>query len=76
MQPTTSRPPVTRISNYFRNNCPSCSGGGGFRFSGYSSSTKAFCNKCVQAVLGCFNGPKFPFSGCIPLAAGGSSYPY
>ena len=76
---TSSRPrqPVTLISNYYRNNCPSCSsgggGGGGFAFRGYSSSTKAFCNKCIQAVLGCLPGPKFPLAGCIPLAAGGST---
>ena len=81
VQPTTTtpRPPVTLISNFYRNNCPSCSGGfggghgGGFTFSGYSSSTNAFCNKCVQAIIGCFNGPSFPLAGCIPLAAGGST---
>ena len=56
----------------YRNKCSSCSGGG-FTFSGYSSSTNAFCNKCVQAIIGCLNGPKFPLAGCIPLAAGGST---
>ena len=74
VQPTTTnpRPPVTLISNFYRN-CPSCSGGR-FTFSGYSSSTNAFCNKCVQAIIGCFDGPKFPrAAGCIPLAAGGST---
>ena len=77
---TSSRPrqPVTLISNYYRNNCPSCSsgegGGGGFSFSGYSSSTKAFCNKCIQAILGCLPSPKFPFAGCIPQFLGGSSF--
>ena len=72
IQPTTdSRPSVTLISNYYRNNCPSC--GGRFTFSGYSSSTNAFCNKCVQAVIGCLNGPSFRLAGCIPLAAGGST---
>ena len=68
------RPPVTLISNTYRNSCPSCSGF--FKFSGYSSSTNAFCNKCVAAVLGCLPGPKFPKflpAGCGPLAASGST---
>ena len=71
VQPTTAnpRPPITVI---YRNNCPSCFGGG-FTFSGYSSSTNAFCNKCFQAIIGCFSGPNFPLAGCIPLAAGGST---
>ena len=63
------------ISIYFINSasCPSCSGG--FRFSGYSSITNALCNPCLQAVIGCLPlpSPKFRGSGCIPLAAGGTS---
>ena len=46
---------------------------GGVIFSGFSSSTKSLCNKCVQAILTCLPNPKFPFAGCIPLALGGST---
>lgn len=43
--------------------------GSSFSFNGYSSRTVAFCNKCLQSLLGCVPGPdlEFPFSGCIPL---------
>ena len=74
--PPTRRPTIL-ISNLFRNNCPSCSsgvrGGGGFSFRGYSSSTTAFCNKCIQAILGCLPGPELPFAGCIPQVSEKSS---
>ena len=68
---TTGRP-VTLISNVYIDSCSSCSGG--FSFSGYSSSTNALCNPCLQAVIGCLPlpSPKFPGAGCIPLAAGGT----
>ena len=53
------------------------SGGGyvgvpGFNFRGFSASTPAFCNKCLQSLLGCIPTPKFPGAGCIPLIASGS----
>ena len=69
---TTGGPPITLISNVYINSCPSCSGG--FSFSGYSSTTNALCNPCLQAVIGCLPlpSPKFPGAGCIPLAAGGT----
>ena len=46
-------------------------GGGVFSFNGYTARTPAFCNKCIQSILGCLPQPKFPLSGCIPLAASG-----
>ena len=64
-----------------------CGGGGvggggggsgvpGFSFSGFSASTPAFCNKCLQTVWGCINiaipSPRFSFAGCAPLIAAGS----
>ena len=42
-----------------------------FFFNGYSARTPAFCNKCLQSVLGCIPTPKFPLAGCIPLIVGG-----
>ena len=85
IEPATSsrhRPPVTLISDYYRNNCPSCSGDGdgdggvGFSFSGYSSSTKGFCNECLQAIVSCIPDYEFlPLAGCILLVAEGST-PY
>ena len=68
-----------QITSYNRIECCGCSGGSGgsfsgvFRFRGYSSSTRAFCNKCIQAVLTCFPGLKVPFTGCIPLILSGST---
>ena len=54
------------------------SGGGGgtgslFSFNGYSARTPAFCNKCLQSVLGCIPTPSFPLAGCIPMIVGGGS---
>ena len=51
-------------------------GGGGligplFSFYGYSARTPAFCDKCLQSMIGCIPTPKFPLAGCIPLIAGG-----
>ena len=72
-----TRRPIMLISNLYRSNCPSCSSGvrgrSGFSFHGYSSSTKAFCNKCIQAILGCLPGPQLPFTNCIPLFSGEGS---
>ena len=48
-------------------------GGGGFIFSGFSASTPAFCDKCLQSVLNCIPIPKFPGADCIPLIASGTS---
>ena len=65
-----------QITSYNRIECCGCSGGssgGVFRFRGYSSSTRAFCNKCIQAVLTCFPGLKVPLAGCIPLILLGST---
>jgi hypothetical protein len=53
---------------------PSGDGGGGgpvFSFNGYSARTPAFCNKCLQSILGCVPDPKFPLAGCIPMIAAG-----
>ena len=54
------------------------SGGGGgtgslFSFSGYSARTPAFCNKCLQSVLGWIPTPSSPLAGCIPMIVGGGS---
>ena len=43
-----------------------------FSFSGYTARTPAFCNACIQSVLGCLPTPTFPLSGCIPLILSGS----
>ena len=64
--------------------CPGCGssgirftgggrGGSGpqFSFNGYSASTPAFCNECLQTVLGCFPTPGFPGAGCFPQFASG-----
>ena len=63
-------------NNIYRTYClvPTGSGrSGGFRFRGYVSSTRTFCNKCLQAILTCLPTPKFPLIGCIPLALRGST---
>ena len=49
--------------------CGVCYGGGSFTFSGYSARTPAFCNSCIQSLIGCVPTPKFPLAGCIPLLA-------
>ena len=38
-----------------------------FSFTGYASTTPAFCDSCLQSALGCLPTPNFPLSGCIPL---------
>ena len=51
------------------------SGGGnrpGFIFSGFSASTPAFCNDCLQALVTCVPKPRFPGADCIPLIVSGS----
>ena len=65
-----------QITSYNRLECCGCGGGslgGVFTFRGYSSSTRAFCNKCIQAVLTCFPSLKVPLAGCIPLILSGST---
>ena len=77
---------VTRRTRPTILTCYGCGGGGGgvrgrgggrgrvgplFSFNGYTSTTPAFCNDCLQAVIGCFPTPKFPLAGCIPLLASG-----
>ena len=65
-----------QITHYNRIECCGCSGSGRvgrFTFRGYSSSTKAFCDKCIQAVLTCLPSLKFPLAGCIPLLLRGST---
>ena len=47
-------------------------GGPGFSFSGFSASTSAFCNKCLQTLLGCVPTLYFPGAGCFPLILSGS----
>ena len=37
-----------------------------------SARTPAFCNKCIQSILGCVPTPNFPLAGCIPLLVSGS----
>ena len=64
-------------NNIYRTYClaPTDSGPSrsGFRFRGYVSNTRAFCNKCLQAILTCLPTPKFPLIGCIPLVVRGST---
>ena len=50
--------------------CTNCDGR--FYFNGYSARTPAFCNKCLQSLLGCLPTPDFPLAGCIPLIAAGT----
>ena len=38
-----------------------------FSFAGYTSTTPAFCDSCLQSALDCLPTPKFPLVGCIPL---------
>lgn len=68
------RPITNRIScaNCLTGNGPS-DGGVTFNFNGYSARTPAFCNKCIQSILGCARTPKFPGVGCIPLAVSGTN---
>ena len=48
-----------------------------FNFMGYSARTPAFCNDCLQGILGCVPKPEFPLAGCIPpLAAGELGKPW
>ena len=44
-----------------------------FNFNGYTARTPAFCNKCIQSILGCAPTPNFPLAGCIPLIVGGEN---
>ena len=67
---TDVRPPIFT--------CIGCDGGGDgggdgplFSFSGYSASTPAFCNDCLQNILGCVPTPSFPLAGCIPMIVSG-----
>ena len=64
-------------NNIYRTYCLAPTGSGpsrsGFRFRGYVSNTRAFCNKCLQAILTCLPTPKFPLIGCIPLVLRGST---
>ena len=50
-------------------------GGGLPRFDAipYTAETPAFCDKCLQAVVGCVPTPVFPLSGCIPLILSGTN---
>ena len=76
-KPTIIDTPITN-----RVSCFGCGGGGGFggggggggigtgfSFNGYSARTPAFCNNCIQSLLGCVPTPNFPFAGCIPELA-------
>ena len=57
--------------------CVNCGSGGYgtgeifFNFIGYTARTPAFCNACIQSILGCAPTPNFPLAGCIPLIAAG-----
>ena len=68
------QPIVTQIG------CISCSirgpsvtvDGPTFNFRGYSARTPAFCDPCIQALVGCAPTPSLPLIGCIPLYLSGS----
>ena len=73
------KPTVIDIPITTRVSCIGCGGGdfsfrggGGdtdFSFDGYTARTPAFCNSCIQSLLGCVPTPEFPFAGCIPELA-------
>ena len=42
-----------------------------FNFQGYSARTPAFCDPCIQALVGCAPIPSLPLIGCIPLYLSG-----
>ena len=80
--PVVLRRPETVISEV-RPPIFTCNGCGGtgpgrgsigplFSFSGYSASTPAFCNDCLQNLIGCLPTPNFPLVGCIPMIVSGS----
>ena len=67
-----SQPIPNRIS------CVNCGNGisnsrASFAFNGYTARTPAFCNACIQAILGCAPTPRFPLVGCIPLILAGTN---
>ena len=43
-----------------------------FNFNGYSARTPAFCDPCIQALVGCAPAPSLPLIGCIPVSLGAS----
>ena len=60
---TEIRPPVFR--------CNGCGRVTLFSFNGFTASTPAFCNECLQNIIGCIPTPDFPLAGCIPMIVSG-----